>query len=325
MLLQPPQALAQTTAKGLLDNFFPRRTIDTRTLGVNAFANDARFGSINAQYREVSNTLRLRYIRILMHWGDAVQSSPTAKINFSFYDDLVKNIPPGVKAVIVLTGLPSWMENSQNWVGGDPRRTFVAKWVAPVAKRYRAKSRVEGFQIWNEPNDAANPDNSVLDVSTKPENYLAMLRLARTSVKRTNRKKLLVSAATTAIAQNFPETLEYNQALKALGQEAVADIWAVHFYGSSYERVLIPGGVGDFMRTLSRPIWITESGKQGVLEQREYAERTWPFLKEEVPKIRRIYMYQFTDELPAENSWGLRTLDPSGLISDLYIYLRDRR
>ena len=64
-------------------------------------------------------------------------------------------------------------------------------------------------------------------------------------MKKYARKKKLVAAATTAINQDFPDTLEYNEGLKAEGLERFADIWAVHYYGSSHERLYL--GIADFL------------------------------------------------------------------------------
>jgi len=67
----------------------PRKPIDTGKLGVNAFANDSRFGSASRQFAEVRNTLRLGYVRILLDWNNGIQSSKGATPNFSFYDSII--------------------------------------------------------------------------------------------------------------------------------------------------------------------------------------------------------------------------------------------
>ena len=310
------------TAAGIFDSLFPRRELNTSLLGVNAFVNDSRFGSIQSQLLEVKNTLGLKYIRILINWDDNVQPTPTSLPNFAFYDEIIKNIPSGVSAVAVVTGLPSWMSDSTNWIAGDPRSTFVKRWLTKVAKRYAKKSKLKAIQVWKEPNDDGNNENIILDLSASPANYVSMLRQARPLIRKYGKKKV-VNAATTSIAQNYPDSLNYNKDLKAAGIESLVDYFAIHFYGSSYERLYLPGGIVDFLEKIKKPIWVTESGKQGVLEQLEYAEKTWPQLKELIPRINKIFIYQFTDSQAAEDSWGLRTLDSQFPISDLYLWLRD--
>ncbi|MBX7145266.1 MAG: cellulase family glycosylhydrolase, partial [Oligoflexia bacterium] len=46
---------------------------------------------------------------------------------------------------------------------GNPRLTFVEKWVRQVIQRYKGSPRVVGWEIWNEPNMVANQDNITLD------------------------------------------------------------------------------------------------------------------------------------------------------------------
>lgn len=300
-----------------------RKTVDTVGLGINAFANDSRFGSISEQFNEVKNTLKLNHIRILMNWNDAVQSSPSGAYNFSFYDDLVGRIPSGVDALVILAGVPSWMNDSANWEGGNPRLTFVNHWVKEATKRYGGHSRIIGFQIWNEPNNDL-AENILLGLRDSAVNYVELLAAAENYVRENAPGKLLLNAATTAINQNYPETLDYNRAMRDAGALNLVDVWAIHYYGSQYENVSRNGGVQDFANGLGKRVWVTESGAQGVNEQLEYAERTFAFLREKLDTLERIYIYQFTEATPANVSYGLRTLDSSFPVSDLYIELKSR-
>jgi hypothetical protein len=79
------------------------------------------------------------------------------------------------------------------------------------------------------------------------------------------------------------------------------------------------------MNQINKPIWITESGAQGINSQLAYGQRTWPLLRETVAKIARIYIYQFTESTDAQTTYGLKNLTPGLTVSDLYINLRDRR
>lgn len=307
--------------KSLLDSFLPRKSVDRSILGVNAFVNDPQFGSVSSQLSEVKNTLGIKYVRVLFAWLDEVQPTPTSTPNFSFYDDIVNSLPDGVEAVAVLAGLPTWMKDSSNWIDGDPRKTFVEKWVKVVSSRYSNKRKLKAIQVWNEPNTTSNPDNKTLGV-TSPQNYYSMLKLARTAIKKSS-KKLVINAATTAINQNYPKSLRYNRTLKDLGAESLVDVWAAHFYGKSVENVIRPGGIKSFFRTFTKPIWFTESGEKGTNKQREYVERYWTFLKSQISGIKRIYFYQFTENTPASSTYGMKNPTAGSTVSDFYIYLRD--
>lgn len=306
------------------DLFIPRKPIPYSLLGINSFLNDARFGPIRSQLRDVTRNLGIKKVRVLVSWNDQVQPSPSATPNFGLYDQIISSLPPRTEALVILTGAPSWVRDSRNWVGGSPRSTFVELWVKKVVNRYKRRPRVGGYQIWNEPNNPSFAENETLDVLTKPQNYVELLALGHSAVKGISPRKKVVNGATTAIAQNFPATLNYNKAIIDAGALNFTDVFAIHVYGKNVERVLLPGGVAEFVNSIPKPIWVTETGAQGVNKQLEYAERVFPFLKKNMPGIGRIYIYQYTESSPANSTYGLRNLTPGAFVSDLYINLRDR-
>jgi hypothetical protein len=301
----------------------PRRTINTDLLGTNAFANDGRFGSAGQQFNEVKNTLRLGFVRILIQWDSKAQPSKDTPPNFSFFDSIISAVPAGLDALLVVTGTPEWMSDSGQWTQGDPRRTFVDEWLQPVVERYGNNGRVVGFQVWNEPNQA-NQANSNLGLIDNAAAYVELLKMGHHVIRATAPTKLIVSAATTSINQNYPGSLDYNRAMRDAGAQEYMDIWAIHYYGKQYENLVRPDGVRDFVNGLSKPIWVTESGAQGVSQQLAYGEEVWPYLKEKIPSIERIYQYQFTEASSPDSSYGLRNLSGDQPVSDLYVWLRDR-
>lgn len=300
-----------------------RKPIDRSILGTNAFVNDTRFGSIASQFREVRDTLKISYVRILFAWNDDVQSSPSANPNFSFYDSILDEMPAGMEALVVITGIPSWMADSNNWPSGDPRSAFVDRWVRPVVTRYGSNPKIVGWEIWNEPNIPADPDTATMEIRNSPENYVEMLARAYSVAKDLAPTKLVLNGATTAINQNFPETRDYNRAMRDAGALNFTDKWNIHYYGQQFENVLREGGIRDFLNGLGKGVWVTESGAQGVGNQLKYAEETWPFLRERIPSIERIYQYQFTESTPSNVTYGLRNLSGDTPTSDLYNYLAE--
>jgi hypothetical protein len=321
--------IAGCNAKEAIDDIIDtvdveRKPIQKSITGLNAFANDSRFGTSSSQFAEVKNTLGLRYVRILMNWDNGAQSSPNSALNFSFYDSLIAAVPSGVEVLIVTTEVPSWMSNSANWIDNNPRTTFVQKWLRPLAQRYSANSKVKAIQVWNEPNMASNADNQVMGFVDSPENYAQMLTLASSTIKQVAPSIKVVNAATTAINQNFPSSLDYNKVMVSAGVLDAVDIFAIHYYGEQFERVVQGGGVRDFLNSeISKPIWVTESGEQGFDQQLRYVERAWPFLKEKIPGIERFYYYQFTEATNPQSTYGLRNLSTDNSVSDLYVWLRD--
>lgn len=302
-----------------------RKPIDTSKLAINAFVNDGRFGSISSQFSEVRSTLGITRVRVLMAWDDNVQPTPSSRPNFSFYDNVIAGLAPGQTAMIVLTSVPTWMNDRSQWIQGDGGRTFVEKWVQLVVDRYGDDPRVIGFQIGNEPNSPDFGINRTLGFVDDPVAYVAVLARSYSYIQNRAPGKKTIIAATTALNQSFPKPRDYNRAMRDAGAEAFCDIWAAHIYGRQYENIVRDGGVADFLNGLSRPIWITESGAQGVTNQLEYGEEMWPFLLEKIRNIEYIFIYQFTDSAPSSVSYGLRTLDRQAPISDLYAHLRSRR
>jgi O-glycosyl hydrolase len=187
-----------------------------------------------------------------------------------------------------------------------------------VVERYGNNGRVVGFQVWNEPNQA-NQANSNLGLIDNAAAYVELLKMGHHVIRATAPTKLIVSAATTSINQNYPGSLDYNRAMRDAGAQEYMDIWAIHYYGKQYENLVRPDGVRDFVNGLSKPIWVTESGAQGVSQQLAYGEEVWPYLKEKIPSIERIYQASSPD-----SSYGLRNLSGDQPVSDLYVWLRDR-
>ena len=301
----------------------PRKDIDKSQLGLNAFFNDGRFGSISSQYSEIQNTLKINRMRVLFAWNDAIQSGPSAQPNFSFYDQIVNSAPPGAELLVVLTGIPDWMGNSANWIDGDPRKTFVEKWVKPVVRRYGSNPSIVGWQIWNEPNMPNRFDNNTLGLTESPGNFLNLVALSYSACKEIASRKLVLNGATTSINQNFPDTLNYNRALRDGGLSGVTDVFAMHYYGRQFENVIQPDGVQDFLQSIGQPIWITESGAQGAQQQLAYGEQVWPFLNDKIDQIQRIYIYQMYEATDPSVTYGLRNLSGDQSVSDLYVFLRD--
>jgi hypothetical protein len=79
-----------------------RKQIEYSKLGVNAFANDFRFGGPSHQFDEVRSTLRIKRVRILMNWDDAVQASPQQEPNLAPYP-LTSRF-----SQLLLHSLPGW-------------------------------------------------------------------------------------------------------------------------------------------------------------------------------------------------------------------------
>lgn len=300
-----------------------RRPIDRSRMGLNNFFVDtSSFGSIPTQFTEIRDVLGIRRVRILMAWTTGVQPSPSSSANYGFFDEIVNNIPPGVDAVVVLAHTPNWIGDPANWIDGNPRKTWVERWLKPTVARYADNPAVIGFEIWNEPDltvVASDPALGLID----PINYFELLSLGVQAIRTIAPTKLILNAATRSINQDFPNALNYNKQLKDLGAVDMVDIWNIHYYGKQYERIVQSDGIEDFILSLNKPVWITESGAQGPNNQLAYVQEAWPFLREKMSNIDFIFYYQYGETGPIETNYGLKTTDPSFPVSDLYLRLRD--
>src|SRR5262249_11399576 len=148
-----------------------REDIDRSKLGVNNFfLNSEQFGSIPDQYSDITQTLKIRFVRILIAWTDGVQGSPGVSLNLGFADAILDNIPAGTDVLVVLSHTPNWMSDSSNWIDGDPRKTFVEKFVRPVVSRYAGHRGIVGWEVFNEPDLLTVPSDSSLGLDD-PDNY----------------------------------------------------------------------------------------------------------------------------------------------------------
>lgn len=297
-----------------------RKPIDLTKLGTNNFFNVPQFGT-NAQQYSNMQQLKVKHVRILIAWLDGTQPTPTSPIDYSFYDNIINSAPAGIDILPVVVHVPTWMTNPSNWQNGDPKATFVNKWLVPLVQRYKNNPRVVGWEIWNEPNASVLDQDRVMGFDSNPSNYVALLAQARSAIKSIDPSKLVVMAATTSLNQNYPNTLNYNKEMLNLGVAALTDVYNIHYYGTNYDKVIVRDGIADTVNGAGKPVWVTESGEQGVSKQLAYAETTWPFLAEKIPAIQRIYQYQYGETQPPESTYGLRNTSTTAPVSDLYNYL----
>jgi hypothetical protein len=292
-------------------------------MGVNNFFVNSQFGSISTQYSDIKSNIKLNYVRVLFAWTTEVQPTPNSPINYSFFDNILAGAPAGVDVLVVLSHTPSWMANSANWIGGNPRVTWIEKWLKPTINRYAGHGRIIGWEVWNEPDLVTVASDAPMDL-VNPANYMELLSLGSSYIRQRDPAKLVLNAATSSIQQNYPTLLNYNKDLRDMGAVGLVDIWNVHYYGNQFERVVKGGGVADFLNGLTVPIWITESGAQGPNNQLSYVETAWPFLREKIPGIDRIYYFELNSPQEISVNFGMRTTNPQFPVSDLYIFLRDR-
>jgi len=189
-----------------------RKEIDVTRMGVNSFFVNPGFGSIQQQYSDIHENMGLNYVRVLFAWTNGSQPTPNSEVNYGLFDNILSAIPAGTDVLVVVAHTPDWMSNPANWTGGNPRATWVEKWLSPVVNRYKNTPGIVGWEIWNEPDNTVVASDAALGLED-PANYFELLSLGSNLVRRINPGRLVVPAATTAINQNYPENLNYNKRL----------------------------------------------------------------------------------------------------------------
>jgi hypothetical protein len=224
-----------------------------------------------------------------------------------------------LKALVVITGAPNWALN-----GFNPRGAFIDNAVKKTLDRYTHTDSVAGFQIWNEPNMVTD-ENKKMGFIDRPESYVEVAAEAYRAKKRYCPNKLIVSAASTSIIQNYRDTIKYNEKLIAAGLQDQIDVFAFHYYGDSYFNWARPYGALEFLKKIEKPIWITELGTAKFGNHESYARTRIPYLKSKLSKLENVFWYQYTSAVGDED-YGLIKYGPSsGELSGLYNYLVNRK
>ena len=289
--------------------------IPRESLGVqNEFVTNPK-GGAPAQAADIRNTLDIRHIRTTFFFDEGFLPTEGSQPNFARFDAIVGAIPADADLLPILAYAPQWLANRPDW-----KSVFINRYVIPVLNRYGGDSRIGGWEIWNEPDGFCNgrggPPVGVLDCTA--DDYVDLVRRVAPEI-RARSGAPIVGAATTAINQSFPEHLDFNKRMVAVGLLDFIDVYNFHWYGEQFEKFVI-GGIGDFLNGTGRPVWCTESGEQGVTNQLDYAEDAFPVFEDQVDRLERIFIYSYFDGAPPASTYGLVASD--GTESDLYQFLR---
>ena len=285
--------------------------IDRSILGVNSFFNLKLFRSDNIrnQALDIKNNLNIKKIRILVSWDDKIQKSQDSLIFYGFIDDILKNLPENMSAIMVICNCPSWVSNDKHIA----RNQFV-NFCKSVLSRYGKSTKVYGFQIGNEPNTTMFKDNIKFGFSEDPYYYSLVLRRIYEYKKSIYCDKNIISAATTGILQNYPETLKYFKKMLILNLEDKCDLVGVHFYGNNLFTFFRKNGALDVLKTIKKPIVITEIGTTNSKKQIKYLLKNTNFLEKNLD-IDGVFYYHYD----GDDEYGMRKTDNSK--SKLYDFL----
>ncbi len=234
-------------------------------------------GSDTARILKLITTARFGWVRQQIHWHDI--EGEYRNYVWEPLDQLVNQARANdLQILLSVVRTPPWINPHGGIPTTDDQRHEFAIFMQTLAQRYRG--RVEAYQIWNEPNLAA--ENGGIPAS--PEAYLALLETAYPAVKAGDPCALVVSAA--LAANPGIDTIKATNDLAFLATLYQhnngtfirnADIVAVHPGGGPHNPndlwpTQMPDRSAEYFRHIERtrmlmvsqhdprPVWITEVG-----------------------------------------------------------------
>jgi hypothetical protein len=293
-------------------------TIPSGILGVqNELRNNPK-GSFDAQMQDIRFTLGLRHVRSSFTFDEFYLANEGAQPNFSRFDAILAAIPEGVDLLPILAYAPGWLANRPDW-----KDVFVNRYVIPVLDRYGQDPRIAGWEIWNEPDAFCDGGRAAPPgvLQCNASDYVDLV--ARVSPEIRGRSNApVVGAATVSINQGSQKNFNYNKDMVAAGLLPLIDVYNFHWYSVQLAKLSF-GGIADFLNSTGKPVWDTESGKQGSTRQLSFASEVFPALVDKIDRLERIYIFTYFDGAPSKNTFGL--VSAEGIESDLYQFLRDDR
>lgn len=285
--------------------------IDRSKFGLNCFFNLPLFKSNNIknQVLDIKNNLNVNKLRILVSWDDNIQKSKDSTIFYGFIDDILNNLSKNMEVIMVICNCPSWISDEKHIA----RDQFV-KFCKSIILNYSKNDKVYGFEIGNEPNTKMFKDNVKLEFSDDAYFYALVLRRIYLYKKELDCKKYIISAATTGILQDYPTTLKYFKKMVYMNLEEKCDIVNIHYYGNNLITLFRKDGVLDLLKTIKKPIIITEIGTTKKNKQIKYLTKNINFLMNKL-NIHGVFYYHYD----GDDDYGMRNVN--GEVSDLYKFL----
>jgi hypothetical protein len=275
------------------------------------------------------------------------------------YDNIVTlSEEYGPRLIVRLDTTPPWARPGNEWPATPPANLEdYGDFVEMVARRYRG--RVQHYQIWNEPNLTSEWGNRPVN----PAEYVELLKVAYTRIKRADPDAMVLSAAmapTIEESVSAMNDLKYLDEMYRLGASAYFDILSVQAYGlrsGPDDRRLEDDDVNFSRPTLVRalmvrhgdarkPIWAAEVGWNAQPEsitkpaifgrvsedlQARYTVRALERAREEWPWMGVMAIWYFKR---ADDAWQgepmhyfrmtERDLTPKPLYGAIHDYTRER-
>ncbi|GAA3406939.1 cellulase family glycosylhydrolase [Paenibacillus hodogayensis] len=255
-----------------------------------------------------------RWVRISPEWGSIETAKGVHNATFLLrLDDIVDRLrAKGIHVLFILSFTAPWASSNPADTAGRTRYKPAdwADWenyVQFIASRY--DSKVNYWEVWNEPDHPTFWKSSVADYQTLLAKAYAKLK----AVNPDNRVLMGGLALNNGTVDVYGPGTFLDQLL-AGGGGAYFDIVNYHAYGSATSMLAKYNGVMSILNNYGlggRDIWITETGYEntGGMENRkaDFADETY-LLHKSLPTIKKLFWYNFrrvSGTNPNEHNFGL--------------------
>jgi hypothetical protein len=238
------------------------------------------FGIHTQSFVTSSDTARMaaggaRTMRLLFHWGK-VERAPDYAYDWRGYDLFMENAAAsGVKLLPIVAGTPRWAKHTDEaWPEGRRGLQHYRRFLKALVKRYGREGEfwrqhpslpylpMTAYQVWNEPNlKYFSPGGR-----TDARDYAELLKVSdRVIGQKDPKAKIVLAGMPEHHGLPTPFKPFLRRLFKQPGIQKIADVVAIHPYGSTSEKVL-EGALPRMLRAVraaagrKQEIWITELG-----------------------------------------------------------------
>ncbi len=248
--------------------------------GIEAFMVDQDVSAIT----QTIQSLGTSWVKQVIYWRDF--EPVEGQIDFATLDNIVDTVHnAGLNLMLTITAAPEWARTSVNENGPSDDFNKYATFVSALASRYASK--VQAYQIWNEPNLRREWNSTSQAIGAA--SYIQLLSTAYTAIKTADPNAIVVSAGLSPTGfndgVNAVNDRQFLTDLYAVGLASVSDAIGAHPLGwanppdslcceapvgvathyqdtsfffrntlSDYRNIMIAAGDG------STPIWVTKFG-----------------------------------------------------------------
>lgn len=226
-----------------------------------SFGTSNKLDSPRSEYIDIKNGLGCRIVRSSVHWSDI--EATRGSYNWAGLDSLVNNCQAaGLKVLIPIAGpQPGWAGGGLGAPSGEILTSYVNLCRA-IAARFRNKTAVEAYEVWNEPNGHGP------DAAWSASKYIKVINAVAPAIKAADPNVLVAGPAMAGLLEGTFAVGILNDAQA----KANLDVFTAHAYcrpaapevGTSIRAPFDPRVAASLTMLANagyrKPFWVTEMG-----------------------------------------------------------------